>query len=342
MISLTALLLLAPVTGVYASDNDLLGAGATFPYPLYSKIFDVYNKKTGVRINYQSIGSGGGVRQIFSKTVDFGASDAFLDNDELKKAPAEIVHIPTCLGAVTVSYNLFGNPQLKLTPDVLADIFLGKTSKWNDPKIEKINSGVKLPAVKIVVVHRSDGSGTTSIFSDYLSKVSPEWKTKVGAGKSLNWPSGLGAKGNEGVSGMIKQIPGAIGYIELAYAEHNNMKMAEIQNKKGNFISPSLESTSLAANGEIPDDTRISLTDTDAQLGYPISGFTWILLYKNQNYAGRSNERAGNLVNLLWWMIHEGQEYTKPLDYAPLPLPAIKKAEKIISSIKYGESSVLK
>lgn len=335
-------LLLISAIGSNASDNELLGAGSTFSYPLYSKIFDVYNKKTGIRINYQSIGSGGGIKQLFSKTVDFGASDAFLQDEEIKKAPAEVVHVPTCLGAVTVSYNLFGNPQIKLTPDILAGIFLGKITKWDNEEIRKINSGIKLPAVKIVVVHRSDGSGTTSIFTDYLSKISAEWKNKVGAGKSVNWPTGLGAKGNEGVAGMIKQIPGTIGYIELAYASHNNIKTASIQNKSGNFILPSLESASLAANTAIPDDTRVSITDTASEEGYPIAGFTWILVYKNQNYSGRSNERAKNIANLLWWMIHEGQEFTKPLDYAPLPDAAVKKVEKIISSVAYGESSLLK
>ncbi|RMF91959.1 MAG: phosphate ABC transporter substrate-binding protein PstS [Candidatus Schekmanbacteria bacterium] len=335
-------LIIVPISSARASENDLLGAGATFPYPLYSKLFDVYYKKTGVRINYQSIGSGGGVRQIFSKTVDFGASDAFLSDEELKKAPAEIIHIPTCLGAVTVSYNIIGDPQIKLTPSLLADIFMGKITKWNDIRIQNINQDVKLPSLKIVVVHRSDGSGTTAIFTDYLSKVSIEWKQRVGAGKSVRWPAGIGAKGNEGVSGMIKQIPGTIGYIELAYAMHNRMKTAAIQNKSGKFILPTLESTSLAANTNIPDDTRISITDTDSPDGYPISGFTWILVYKNQNYKGRSFLRAKNLVNLLWWIINEGQTFTKPLDYAPLPEKAKKKAEKLIKSITYGNETILK
>ena len=337
----SASLLFVPATQSRASDKDLLGAGATFPYPLYSKMFDAYNKKTGIRINYQSIGSGGGVRQIFSKTVDFGASDAFLKDSDIKRAPAEMVHIPTCLGAVAISYNLFGNPQIKLTPDVLADIFLGKISRWNDKKIQNINGSVKLPPVKIVVVHRSDGSGTSAIFTDYLAKISSEWDAKVGAGKSVNWPAGLGAKGNEGVAGMIKQIPGAIGYIELSYAKHNRMKTASLQNKSGNFITPSLESTSLAANTEIPDDTRVSITNTGAPQGYPISGFTWILVYKNQNYKGHSAQKAKNIVDLLWWMIHEGQEYTKPLDYAPLPETARKKAERNIKLISYNNTQIM-
>ncbi len=320
---------------------ELLGAGATFPYPLYSKMFDVYYKAYGVKVNYQSIGSGGGIRQIRERTVDFGASDAFLSDEEMKKFSSPIVHIPITAGAVVLTYNIPGNPELKLTPEIIVDIFLGKIKKWNDEKIKRINPDINLPDFDIVVVHRSDGSGTTFIFTDYLSKVSKEWKQKVGRGKSINWPLGLGGKGNEGVSALVRQIPGAIGYVELAYAIQNKMPYAIIKNKSGNFIKPSPESVSLAADIDLPDDMRISLTDTEAEFGYPISGFTWIIVYKDLSKAGISYEKAKELVKLLWWMTHEGQKYCKPLHYAPLSKKTLKKTEKVIKSIVYKGKKLL-
>ena len=336
--ALNSLLAVTMVAGVLstvpAAAQELLGAGATFPYPLYSKMFDAYNKEQGVKINYQAIGSGGGIRQLINKTVDFGGTDAFMSDEKLKEL-APIIHIPTCLGAVSVTYNLPATPELKFSPDVVADIFLGTITKWNDPRLQKINSGIKLPDMKIVVVHRSDGSGTTSIFTDYLSKISSDWSKKVGMGKSVNWPAGLGAKGNPGVAGLVKQLPGSIGYVELIYALQNSMPVGSIQNKKGAFVKPSLESTSLAANVAIPDDTRVSLTDTDAGEGYPIAGFTWIIVFKEQNYNQRSLEKANEVVKLLWWMTHEGQKYVAPLDYAPLPKAAVEKSEVLIKSITY-------
>ena len=288
-----------------AKDMELIGAGATFPYPLYSKLFDVYNKEFGVKVNYQAIGSGGGIRQLINKTVDFGGSDAMMTDKELSEASAPVLHIPTCAGAVVVTYNLSGNPQLRFTPDVIADIFLGKIGKWNDRRISEINPGVKLPDMNITVVHRSDGSGTTSIFSDYLSKVSREWKEKVGAGTSLNWPAGLGGKGNPGVAGLVQQTPGSIGYVELIYVLQNKMPYGMMKNKKGNFVTATLASTSKAADTNLPEDMKVSLTDTDAPEGYPISGFTWILVYKDQNYGDRTEEKAKEVVKLLWWMTHE-------------------------------------
>ncbi len=270
-----------------------------------------------------------------AKTVDFGASDAFVDDATMKKFSFPIVHVPIVAGAVVVTYNLPGNPKLRLTPDVLADIFLGKIKMWDDERIARINLGVKLPHMKIFVVHRSDGSGTTFIFSDYLSKVSPEWAKKVGRGKSLKWPVELGAKGNPGVAGLVRQIPGAIGYVELIYALSNNMSYAMIKNRHGKFIDPSIESVSAAANTKLPDDLRISLTDTDAPDGYPISGFTWILVYRDLYKGGLSREKAKVLVKLLWWMIHDGQRYAKPLHYAPLPEAAVKKAEAVIRSVTF-------
>ena len=326
----------------YASEKELLGAGATFPFPLYSKMFDTYYQTNKVKINYQAIGSGGGIQQLISKTVDFGGTDAFMNARELKKAELPILHIPTCLGAVVVTYNLPDKPKLKFTPDVIADIFLGKITKWSDPRITAVNPEVKLPDMGIVVVHRSDGSGTTFIFSDYLNKVSKEWAFKVGADKSLNWPAGLGAKGNPGVAGLVNQTPGAIGYVELIYTIQNNMPAGLIKNKAGNFIEPSLPSVSVAANVDLPDDTRVSLTNTDAAEGYPISGFTWLVFYKEQNYAERSKEKAEELLKLLWWMIHDGQQFTAPLHYSPVPPKAVEKAEKILGSVTYENVPLLK
>ncbi len=340
-ITALSILLVLGNTGV-AKDVELIGAGATFPYPLYSKLFDVYNKEYGVKVNYQAIGSGGGIRQLINKTVDFGGSDAIMSDKELAEASAPILHIPTCAGAVVVTYNLSGTPQLRFTPDVIADIFLGKIGKWNDRRISEINPGVKLPDLNVTVVHRSDGSGTTFIFSDYLSKVSRDWKEKVGAGTSLNWPAGLGGKGNPGVAGLVQQTPGSIGYVELIYASQNKMPYGMVKNKKGNFVMATIASTSKAADTNLPDDMKVSLTDTDAPEGYPISGFTWILVYKDQNYGDRTEEKAKEVVKLLWWMTHEGQKYAEPLEYAPLSKKAVEKAEKLIKSISYKSSMIMK
>jgi phosphate transport system substrate-binding protein len=314
--------------------EDLIGAGATFPYPLYSKMFSEYQKTNKINVNYQSIGSGGGIKQLLEKTVDFGGSDAIMTDEQLSKAP-KILHIPTCLGAVVVTYNLPIKSELKLTPEIISDIFLGKITKWNDPRIVEINKGIALPDKNITVVHRSDGSGTTAIFTDYLSKVSEEWKNKVGKGTSVNWPVGLGGKGNEGVAGLVKQVPNSIGYVELIYAIQNKMSYATIKNRAGNFVKPSLESTSKAAETELPDDMRISLTDTDAANGYPISGFTYILVYQEQNYDNRPIGKAKSLVNLLKWMVTDGQKFTTPLHYAPLSESAKNKALKLIKSMTY-------
>lgn len=322
--------------------KEILGAGATFPYPLYSKMFDEYNKSKQIKVNYQSIGSGGGIQQITSKTVDFGASDAFLNDEQLGKMPAPIVHIPTCLGADVITYNLEGNPTLKFTPDVIVDIFIGKIKKWNDERIAKLNPDVKLPDKELNVVHRSDGSGTTFVFVTYLSRVSETWKKEIGVGTSVNWPVGLGGKGNEGVSGLINQTPGSIGYVELIYAIQNKMPMATLQNKSGNFIVPSLKSTNAAANSTIPDDTRISLTNTDAADGYPIASFTWILLYKEQKYNDRSEAKAKAVVDLVWWMTHEGQQYNEALSYSVLSPEAMKKVEAGLKSVTYDGKPILK
>jgi phosphate transport system substrate-binding protein len=338
----TWVILIAATGDGVAKEQELIGAGAPFPYPLYSKMFDVYSKEYGVKVNYQAIGSGGGIRQLTHKTVDFGGSDAIMSEADLKLAPAPILHIPTCAGAIILTYNLPGNPRLKFTSDVIGDLFLGKIGKWNDRRLSDINSGVKLPDMAVTVVHRSDGSGTTSIFSDYLSKVSREWKERVGSGTSLNWPTGLGGKGNPGVAGLVKQTPGSIGYVELIYALQNKMPYGMVKNKKGNFVTATLAATSKAADTQLPDDMKVSLTDTDAPEGYPISGFTWILVYKDQGYGDRSEEKAKALVQLLWWMTHQGQKYTEPLEYAPLSKKAVEKAEKLIKSISYKSSVIMK
>jgi len=305
-------------------------------------MFYTYWKDTGVKVNYQAIGSGGGIRQLVNMTVDFGGSDASMSDEELRKAPAKILHVPICLGSVVLTYNLPGNPKLTFTPDLVANIFLGRISKWSDEKIAEVNPDVNLPDTAIVVVHRSDGSGTTFVFTDYVSKVSSEWQGKVGRGKAVNWPVGLGAKGNPGVAGLIKQLPGAFGYIELVYALQNRMPVASIRNKKGRFVQPGIASTSFAATVPLPEDTRVSLTNTDAPEGYPISSFTWILVYQEQAYKKRSLEKADELVKLLWWMTHEGQKYAEPLHYAPLPSEAIKKAEKVIGSVTYNGNPIQK
>lgn len=338
--ALLALALTALMQTAHAQE-ELLGAGATFPYPLYSKMFSEYNKKTSVKINYQSIGSGGGVKQVFAETVDFGATDGYVEDKQLSSAPRKLLHIPMVLGAVTVTYNLPEVKSLRLNAAALSDIFMGKITKWNDPKLKALNTGLQLPDRKIVVVHRSDGSGTTSIFTDYLAKVSPAWKTAVGAGKSVSWPAGLGAKGNEGVAGLVRQMPGAIGYVELAYTIQNKMSRATLQNKAGNWVDASLASTSAAAGGEMPADTRINLTDPQSKDGYPISGFTWVLVYEDQKYGNRSKAKAQELAKLLWWMTHEGQQYAEPLDYSKLPADAVKKAEVLLKGLKYGGEKLL-
>ena len=312
------------------------GAGATFPYPLYSKWFYEYAKvDETVNFNYQSIGSGGGIRQITAQTVDFGASDGALTDEQLKAAPGELLHIPMTAGAVVITYNLPQVSQsLRFSPDVIADIFLGKIKKWNDPRIAKDNPGVNVPGDNIIVAHRSDGSGTTNIFTDYLSSVSAEWQSRVGKGTSVNWPAGLGGKGNEGVAGLVKQTEGAIGYVELAYAVKNNLPASDIKNKSGNCMVPSIESTTAAINGKMnsmPADFRVSLVNPDGADAYPIAGLTWILVYKNQP----DKVKGEKIVKFLRWAITDGQEYSAELLYAPLPEKMVKKIEERIDEIRY-------
>jgi len=308
------------------------GAGATFPYPIYSKWFDEYAKvDPSVRFNYQSIGSGGGQKQIMAQTVDFGASDGPMSDENLSKAPGKILHIPTVAGAVVMTYNLEGNPGLKLDGETIADIFLGKIKKWNDPKIAASNAGTKLPDKEIVVVHRSDGSGTTFIFTDYLSKVSAEWKQKVGNNTSVNWPTGIGGKGNEGVSGQVKQTPGALGYVELIYAVQNKMPYADVKNAAGQFVKPTLESVTAAlGTANIPDDFRFTMTNAPGSDAYPIAGATWLLVYEQPKDPAKGKK----LVEFLKWALTKGEGMAKDLNYAPLPDEVQQRVLKRIDEIK--------
>lgn len=325
-----------------AQDNTLLGAGSTFIYPLFSKMFAEYGKTHNVKVNYQSIGSGGGILQLTNKTVDFGGSDVCLNAEQARKIGVPVLHIPMASGAVVITYNIPGfNGHLKLTGKDLADIYLGKITNWNSPQIAAANKGIKLPNVPIVVVHRSDGSGTSFIFTDYLSKVNEEWAKKVGKASAISWPAGLGGKGNDGVAGLVKQIPGTIGYNELAYAIQNKMPYASVQSKSGKFIVPTLAATSASSNIELPANAEISLTNTDNPQGYPITSFTWALIYKEQKYSNHSAAKAKMLLQLMWYNIHEGQKNCEPLNYAPLSKSALKVAETLLKSATYGGKAIL-
>jgi phosphate transport system substrate-binding protein len=338
-VAIVALAASAATLSASAQDNTLLGAGSTFVYPLFSKMFSQY---TASKVNYQSIGSGGGILQLTNKTVDFGDSDAPLNADQTAKMSAPVLHIPMTSGAVVVTYNIPGvSAALNLTGKDLADIYLGKITTWNAAEIKATNKGVNLPELPIVVIHRSDGSGTSFIFTDYLTKVNADWAKRVGKASAVNWPAGLGGKGSEGVAGLVKQTPGAIGYVELAYAKQNHMPISNIQNKSGKFIEPTIEATTLASNVVIPADSKVSITDTDNPKGYPIASFTWALIYKEQNYGGRSKARATELVKLLWWNIHQGQADCAPLNYAPLSKSAVKVAEQILKSATYDGKAIL-
>jgi phosphate transport system substrate-binding protein len=347
-IAIGLIIIISCKTGDKPADSEskkvtLTAAGATFPMPYYNQVFKMYTKETGILVTYGGIGSGGGIRSLADKVVDFGATDAFLSDEKIKEMPADIVHIPTCLGAVVIAYNLPGVDGLKLTEDLLEGIFMGEITKWNDPALKANNKGLTLPDKEIMVVHRSDGSGTTYIFSDYMSKSSPLWKEQVGAGKSLDWPTGIGAKGNPGVAGTISQTEGAVGYIGSEYAFAQNIQIAEVRNSSGYYIAPSVESISASAKGTIPDDTRVMLTNTDDPEGYPISGFTWLIMYKEQSYDGRSKAQATETLKLLDWIISpESQEVTKKVNYSPLPDAAVEKAKTILKSVTYKGEALMK
>jgi len=323
-----------------SSGVDLTGAGATFPQPIYYKWTSDYATKTGVKINYQSIGSGGGIRQISEQTVDFGATDGPMKDDELAAAKGgPIMHFPTVLGAVVLAYNVPDVTQpLKLTGPVIADIFMGKITKWNDTRIATLNPGVKLPAKDILVVHRSEGSGTTYVFTDYLAAVSPEWSKTVGKGKEVKWPTGVGAKGNEGVSGQVKQTPYAIGYTELAYVKQNKLQYANIRNAAGRYVEPTIASISAAAEGaKLPPNTdfRVSIVNASGAKAYPISSFTWLLVYRNQ----ADSVKARKLKDFLRWAYSEGEQSAAALDYAPLPAGLNQRLIARLDSIRVGGKS---
>lgn len=325
------------------SDIKIAGAGATFPLPYYNLAFKTYQDSTGAAITYGGIGSGGGIRSLKDKIVDFGGSDAYLSDKEISEMPAPVIHIPTCMGAVVMAYNLPEAKDLKLTGEIVADIFLGKITKWNDTRIQAVNEGMNLPNKDIHPVYRSDGSGTTFVFSDYLSKVSPAWNTGVGTGKSLKWPAGIAAKGNPGVAGTISQTAGSIGYIGSEYAFSLNIPVAQLQNQSGNFISPNTESISAAASAEIPADTRTMITNSPAPDAYPISCFTWVILYQEQAYNKRDKAVAEGTVELINWMLEpEAQSLTTKVHYSPLPESAIANAKALLKSVTYNGTPVLK
>jgi phosphate transport system substrate-binding protein len=323
-----------PAGGSAATGAVLTGAGATFPNPIYTKWFDAYAKETGVRINYQSIGSGGGIRQFTEGTVDFGATDGPMTDEQIKSVNGNVLHIPTVMGSVVLTYNLAqaGNAKLRLDAPTIADIFLGRLTKWNDRRIAQLNPGTKLPDQDIIVVHRSDGSGTTYVLVDYLSKVSPEWEKKVGKATSVNWPVGLGGKGNEGVTQQVKQSDGAIGYVELIYAISNNLPYADVKNADGQFVEPSLKSvTAAAAATKLPPDTdfRVSITNPKGPGAYPISSFTWLLIQAQP----RDSAKGAQIKEFITWMLQpKAQRMAADLHYAPLPVPVIELVQKRIAA----------
>ena len=316
-----------------ASAANLTGAGATFPYPIYSKWFDMYHEKTGIEINYQSIGSGGGIQQVKAGTVDFGASDAALSDARLKEMPRKVLHFPTVAGAVALVYNLPSLKQpLKLTPEVLTGIYMGKITVWNDKRVAVANPGVELPPAPILTVHRADGSGTTNIFTTYLSAVSSEWKELVGANTSVSWPVGIGGKGNEGVAGLVRQTQGAVGYVELAYAKQNQLAVCRMKNRAGNFVEPTLATTTTAAEGAaalLSKDVRTPIVNSPAPNAYPICGLTFLLVYQDQKDAAK----AKTLADFIEWAIHDGQTVAEGLDYARLPEAVVKVNEAALTKL---------
>jgi phosphate transport system substrate-binding protein len=336
LIACAALLLAAcskqsPVVNT-AEAQLINGAGSSFDNPAFMMWKEAYSKTDKVQINYQSVGSGAGIKQLLSQTVDFGASDAPMTDEAMAKASGKILHIPIVAGAVAITYNLPGNPKLKFDDAILAGIYLGEITKWNDPKIAALNPDAKLPGTSIIVVHRSDGSGTTFIFTDYLSVVSPEWKSKAGKATSVNWPTGVGGKGSEGVSGQVKQLPGAIGYVELAYAVQNKLPVAELKNAAGKFVTPSPDSVSKAmATATIPDDFRFSMVNAPGDESYPISGASWVLLYEKQADATKGKA----LVGFLKWCVSDGQKMSPQLDYAPLPDSVQQRELKLLDTVTY-------
>jgi phosphate transport system substrate-binding protein len=329
-------------TGGSSSRSTISGAGATFPYPYYNIVFrDFMRANEDKTVNYGAIGSGGGIRSLRDHSVDFGASDAFLNEKEIESMNAEVIHIATCMGGVVMAYTLEGIDSLRLTGQLISDIYLGKIKKWNDPLIKGENPDINLPDLEITPVYRSDGSGTTFNFSEYLSAISPEWKSIMGMGKSLKWPAGIAAKGNPGVAGIVQQTEGAIGYIGSEYALTLRLPTAKLKNRAGNYVDATLETISAAANVPLPDDMRATITDSDDPNAYPISLFTWVLVYKNQDYDNRSMEEAEDIVKLLNYVISpEGQKVAAQINYAPLSEQVLEKNRKLIDQINYSGLSI--
>ena len=337
ILKITFLLLFFHVSTVTA--NPIIGAGATFPYPLYSEMFIQYFKEFGVQINYQAIGSGGGVRHLSNKLVDFGATDAYTNSDLVKTINEDIVYVPTCLSGISVVYNVPGQPKLNLDAETIADIYLGKIKRWNDKRIKQLNPDVDLPSKRIIPVHRSDSSGTTFIFTEFLTKYSEKFKSKIGHGKSVPWKRGVSGKGNAGVTSLVKDTPGSIGYVISVYAIKNNLPSAAIKNRSGQFVEPTLAAISEAGNVPFPEDTLISIVDTKSRKGYPISGISWVILYKDQSYDDRSIGQARELKSLLKWMVSKGQRYVEPLHYAALTDEVTIKAKAIIDRLTFDGKS---
>ena len=345
VMTLIALLAMASCGGNATNESrqaqELSGAGATFPLPFYNVVFEQFSQVNGDVVAYGGIGSGGGVRNLRDKIVDFAGSDAFLSDKEMAEMDS-VIHIPTCMGAVVVAYNLDGVTNLNLSGELIADIFAGKIKMWNDPRLAALNPDVTLPAEAIIPVFRSDGSGTTFVFTDYLTKVSPMWKEKFGAGKSVNFPSGQAAKGNPGVAGVISQTKNSIGYVGSEYAFAQKIAYAKIQNQRGEMVEPTASSISAAASGEIPADTRTSITNSDAPGAYPISTFTWVIIYKEQNYSKRSKEQAIATLDLIKYILSdEAQNITSEVHYAPLPAKAKELSINNLKTITYNGASIL-
>jgi len=319
----------------------LSGAGATFPHPLYERWIHSYSQKAPVRVTYRGTGSADGIQDLLQRKIDFGATDVSLSDREMQEAAAPILHLPTCVGAVAVIYNLEGDPDLRLTPDLLADIFLGRIPSWDHPRLRALNPSVDLPSLEIMVVHRAEGSGTNYILSDYLSKVSPHWNRERGVGKTVAWNTGLGVRGNSGVASMVKKIPGAIGYVSLNYAVGNRLPVVRVKNAGNRFVKPTVESATEAASISMPADWRRPITNTEAPEGYPISGFTYLIFYQEQSYSGRTKEKARALASFLWWCVHEGQRECAPLHYAPLPETVSIQCRKILRSMTFAGSPLI-
>jgi phosphate transport system substrate-binding protein len=325
------------LAGPLHADELLNGVGATFPIPFYNKLIEEYQKQFKTRIDYQGVGSGEGVKALLDKKVDFGASDIFLSDKDLKQVQVAIVHIPTCIGAVAIIYNLPGKPQLKLNAELLADMMMGGITRWSDSRIGAIND-FQTVKMAVTVVHRADSSGTNFLLTDYLTKASAQWEKTIGRGNIVSWPVGMGVTGNAGVAEMVSKISGSIGYVSLSYAEQMGLEVAAMKNRAGHFIKPTQESASLAADIDLPKDCRALITDTPSEKGYPISGFSYILVYKNQAYDHRTRQHFEALVHFLGWIVGDGQQYAKPLYFAPLPAQAVQRATNTIRTISFSDA----